>query len=868
MATFFNDMKTTFQLLPDTKAAEQSVDKINQSALRLAASFSDVSTIVGNVSNKMGGPLQKGIMSVNKGISNTAASLGRVALAAGAAAAAIGVAVFTTLKLAEAAKEVGSQFDAIQSLGNFGIDEESISRVSRALGDTVDKLSIVQSIRGAATVGLNAEEIEKVAGTAAFLAARLGRSKDEMLKLAAAGQLTEEQLEQIGITARDVELATVRAAVSAGRELSETEKRAVALRTTIAAAEKATNGFTKSTAQASDQGAKLLARYKNLTIEISQKLLPFANAFLTAVNKTLDAANKLLGRTREEVRQLSRDISFAAQEGTTIVAKSTRGIGEAAKQAKIEALQEIRGFQTEARSILRNFQSNFLDLLSNIGGPVSGVISAMREIPERFRVLGSLPQLRLGLQATIGLTQQQIQQLREQNVLSQQQVQAAKLFNLALQAGQLDLKEFIGNERAVNEQLRAGITSLSAQAKLYQVLVEQNNQAKDVAASLNTIEIARNEITSKRAVIFRDIQRVISGDSRKNILDLTGQLAVLDKQLSTLNRASQAYRNISSERTKLLRIQEQIARIELRTELGTRRLDLADKELQIQGQLLESRRKLAELARQRDMSSFIGEQAGLQIAAIGSQIARLTLELTKLQQKSKAGVFNTPEQKEAAREQEASLKRQIDLLGQQSVKISEVSRKQIQQAKRALTLVGTLEKRSKDAIASLNDTIANLLGQTFTAIGTAFSALFEGLVTADKDVGKNFGKNILNALGDLAIQFGSFLIASGTGLAFLPGGQGAIGAAVQGGVLLALGGALKGVGTLVGGGGETAGASNAAATQPRFSEPVTGLGGQRQARERQEVFVLINGASFFGSPEEQFRRFKKWRSRNSRLVGA
>lgn len=110
----------------------------------------------------------------------------------------------------------------------------------------------------------------------------------------------------------------------------------------------------------------------------------------------------------------------------------------------------------------------------------------------------------------------------------------------------------------------------------------------------------------------------------------------------------------------------------------------------------------------------------------------------------------------------------------------------------------------QQGLADMSKSIAALgkqVSQTFVnGFSNAFAAVGKALVEGQNVFGA-FGKAILTTLGQVAVQMGTFYIATGAAMLFMPGGQGnalgliAGGAAlsVLGGVLMALGGGGGGV---------------------------------------------------------------------------
>jgi len=109
---------------------------------------------------------------------------------------------------------------------------------------------------------------------------------------------------------------------------------------------------------------------------------------------------------------------------------------------------------------------------------------------------------------------------------------------------------------------------------------------------------------------------------------------------------------------------------------------------------------------------------------------------------------------------------------------------------------GAMDRSSEKAIMLKNS--AAMMGDAF---GNAFAMMSSGATGA----GDAMSKSMLGALGQIASMWGRFLMFTGTGLSFLPGGQTAAGAIGYGLALQALGGTISGLAGRVGGGAGSGG---------------------------------------------------------------
>lgn len=672
----------------------------------------------------------------------------------GAIGAAAG-AIFAGAKLAEAGANVVAGMDTIKALG---VSAQGLDKINEALQGTVDKLTIATSLRGAAISGLGEGQLANLAKTASFIAVKMGESKEETLKLAAAAQLSDDQLSQIGLSTLHLEAAIAKASADVGRTLSEREQRRVKLLTILKASARATNQFSADTKDAGDAAARTFAEFSNIKNELLREILPLVNSFLRKVidlTKTARLAGQVLskgakgaleskqvdifaqdvkkafdglrqdantaikyqtgsidGAMRHLQQSLSRMAETVGPEAKTVFSKTfgtpeqaaaalaawkkleelqrkgaltaestvkildamTRASGNMIKvnlkgvDAMREASEELRGFQSEARSLLRNYERTFAALLGSMGGTFSGVVSSLQDAFEKFRILGSLGPLREGLRKTLGLSLEQIEAQKTQLRLSDQQVKAAKLIAIARQAGELDRRERLGTEQSVNNTLRAGLSTLAAQQKIQQTLVEQFNQAKDVASSQVTVSRLRLALLARIAKLNENIESAESRRWRQTVIRLTLTRDFLQGQLERVSKTAAAYKLIAKERKGLLAIQMASARIELQAEIGKRALENEQKRVDSGNRLIRIQREIVALQERANPDLQVFQAARETVQGMAFELRDLQIQTVAVEKRLKVA-FAFPKEKQLAQEQLATLKltianrqKEIDLI--------------------------------------------------------------------------------------------------------------------------------------------------------------------------------------------------------------
>lgn len=973
-----NDMEIDFDANVDTELLEASVEGVNRSAKLLSKNFESLNQPIKDLvtdlkpanaeidgSVKGAGLFRRGMELVKRPIENirtVVEDVNKVVAISVNSISLMRTLLEGTLSVAQRGAEV---LRSRQGLSNLGADPAVIERVNRAMGETVDKLTIAKGLQSAAFAGLSSKEMEDLGKAAAYLANQLGKSKAEMFGVLQNGELTDDQLKVIGLSAQKIEDKLGDAADKQQMALTQSEARGVRLRTILEATRRASDGFTKSTKDAGDEGDKILATFTNLKNELARNLLPLANSMLQAINNWIKRINlgmgllgsgadkviqsqsiknfgklakegfegvsgelsrttpravalknamdelgnrmtaltkvsglqggsliqkmfggqvdlataqkvatligqmqgykSLLGGTKEDagvianIKTLGKEIDTLLAPKSSKVAMTKRlGVSDAVREAK----EELRGFRSEARSLLRNFDASFTTLVSNIGGSFSGVVSALNEIPEKFRILGSLPHLREGISKTIGLTAQQIDQQKTHLKLSNDQVKAAKLFAVALQAGRLDAEEYIGNEKAVNAQLRAGISLLSSQAKISSVLVELNNLRKDVTASSLTVELLRTNLLAKEADIRRKLGLAIEQLNRGRVQTLLTELAVTQDQLKTLGDAKSRYDAIGKERKKILETQRQMAVLERQTEIQQKHLDFHKQRVDAYRRIKDLVVEITEKGNVRTEIDVINDAAARRIKDAKLDIAGLNIQIAEIQGKITQGLITDKTELKIAQDQLRTLKATLDARREEIELTKTLRDVQLKSLSVTNRVYAQFAEQVRKFNADLASNIVAITHESVGGVGSIITGFFNNLVSGQENALASAGKAFLQVLAGMAGKLAAFYITAGTAQLFIPPYTGA-GAIAAGLGLAALAGVLGGAASLIDtGAGSTAAAAATSARTPSIQTSLPGLE-RPESREPKREYYLINGLPFLNE-SNLARSFVGWIEREGR----
>lgn len=647
----------------------------------------------------------------------------------------------------------------------------------------------------------------------------------------------------------------------------------------------------------------------------------------------------------------------AKKVGMVQLTESQKAAKARAAQEKLEARQQTISRMAEARAMIRNFQQLALEATASLGGPVSGALSAFKDSFEKFKVLGTL--YRGTLTKLADASDEEIKRLREAGKITDSQAKAVRLFQTYLKAGELDLREYLGNQRAVNVQLGAQQSLLQANAAIAQNEIEQINLKKEVTAAITSLTRTISLLEGKDDVVSRRKLGILRSTlaqykeistERQQILNLALATAKIDKQFEQIRAVRAMKREIEdvkvstkqlslelqallSKEDAVLAAQTQQAQqsqqiVQARQELLRRVFDTLEqieekeKKVALAGQRPENIALLnAQIAKLREVKQQLSDQAAIQnrVKALTEGLAKVDVDVAKRRQSTDReraqqdlivsrlqlqqqllGIQNRLQGTETAslavgqakvaidrkifdnqqRLLEIEQKRRILAANPQAVtaldKEAASLAAQNTELQKQLTLqdqllvtqqrlftvggsmLSQLQAQAVDAAQKIGQAAASAGMGLVNSLGGALSGVFEALVTADKDLAKNFGKTILNALGDMAAAFASTFAAVAVGkfaLGDIAGGAGLTAASIA---LFALAGTLKGAGALVGPQPQQSSAASSAPSR-------TSLPGQEQTRKEtvRETYVIVP-SDMLGDPLRQARSLSRFLSESER----
>lgn len=554
--------------------------------------------------------------------------------------------------------------------------------------------------------------------------------------------------------------------------------------------------------KAYDQAA--LSRIKSKD-EIQVALIEKQKRKAEAIYKKQAEAQKAIDKKRQ------RDFDRKQQK------RGWRGVSRAAQ----ERVQEQIGFQIEALNRIRNFSSFALDLASNIGGPVSGVLSALKDHTEQIRIF----EAKFGKGFVAQVQGKSIDQLKKMYANDKQRLKASILLNMSRKAGLLDIEEYVINEKIATLQLKAQIAPAQELAGLMQNQVERLNAKKDVQASIKSIQVAEKALQFAKTAQERDA------------LKLTIQKA-------------KAYQGIYRQRMATLKISDRILRANLAASRATQRIALQEKQLSGASQLLELRKQFAEL-QGKDATLLKIEAVKLQQQQYALDVQKKQVEILKQEQLLRSGKFQMGTAEFALQQAKISgLRLEVEQLNKVAAMHQKIAHAQL--------------NPNISAIATKHG--VQFAQQMQQELGQHVANIFEAMFSGDKmEVAlAKIGLSIMSALGDTLIAAGTQTFFMGLASLFNPY-LGANPAAMGvGAAMIVAGGALKGGSAAIAASMSDSGASTAsgAQTRARVSEPSSPAQAQSQGGGQvvnvynmQDPYFEGNMSSRVGNLQRQLNRY-------------
>lgn len=410
-----------------------------------------------------------------------------------------------------------------------------------------------------------------------------------------------------------------------------------------------------------------------------------------------------------------------------------------------------------------------------------------------------------------------------------------------------DLMRQVTDLKNATKQVRFELQSLSSRED--SVLASQlENLQTQFRIQMSIQDLDRKRIDNRQLIESLEKKIKLAGQSEENIKLLENQVLSLRLQNNEL-----VYQARNQEKIRKLTL----AIANINTDFAARR-QTEERTRAFQDLFLQ--RKQVELQLLAVGNSREKENLGLLNAKLALGQARIQIDrrifdnqqrILELEQKRKA--LSTDERAVQALDREsAALKKQNSELQKQLA----LQGRLLTEQQRLFTVGGSMlsafSEQAVDAAQKIGQAISSATMGLIGAVGNALAGVFEQLVTADKDLARNFGKAVLTALGDMALAFATTFAGISAGKFALGDIVGGLGLASAAATLFAAGGALKGAGTLVG--PQT---PQKQAASSSFAS--SGLPGQerREKETVRETYVIVP-SDMLGDPLRQARSLSRF----------
>jgi len=733
--------------------------------------------------------------------------------------------------------DMHARMDELHQADLFGVSLESAKKLQSTLSDVKTTFGALKLLTELKMGGFNDKQAQNFGGMINAIAALTGEGKDVIEKGLKVGNITETQLRAIGKTQTDVQLLFQQESNKlGGRSLDALEKARVLTR---AWGQELTNAdqalgrlgqsnpfddlkmslkgvyeelftqFTPALREMSDWVRKnkgeivvfaktsallIFQLFKGLFISIKSAfnfIDKWFQHFENTANKTSGIVKKIvrvslavstLGISevighqiktvngwRKAAKTVAKDFDKSLADvlkKEMVVAKKSEKFKKAwakkvaksrrtraVQQAKLEAAQETGARIKAARTALRNYEETSFDFIARLGAKGAS-------------------QLVAGAKQTITLYKQFASQ---DSKFMERKGKAYALMTLALKGGQSAADKLLASEKQKINMLKAGLSLIPAQVKQSQILNIRLNERKQTNAALLTISLAIKALEkSKIPIADKMLVRMIA--FKKEMLEQRD----LNRELVKIRLAS-------------LKIEEKYF-------LKKQALKNTAAQLAEENKLLGLRRNLAMLRGKEEKSKYdpaknILLKANTQIQALKLQIKSLSNMAGEMTEKINAKVIQG-KSKEMMEGQIKSINIILAKKREEIGLINETTKVQIANISTIGTFMQSVIKKTQNMTQTLGQTLYASFQSGLSGIGGIISSTMEMLVTGVDNVGATVGKMFLDVLASAASQLGAYFIAAGAAQMFIPPYTGA-GAIAGGTALLALAGALKGVGSLL-----------------------------------------------------------------------
>jgi hypothetical protein len=588
---------------------------------------------------------------------------------------------------------------------------------------------------------------------------------------------------------------------------------------------------------------------------------------------------KQIEQAKKRAQSVEAQQKIAASEQQRLALAALKRRAEAEKQ---QYLADLRARQDQALDLIRNFSEKIVQTVADQGGSFGTVASALTDIFEKTRTFAST---KFGLDA-IQLVSKTIKklggdtnrdlirqvELQAQNAnATRRTAQAAQLLAGWIRGGADDTAEFLANEKAANAQLKAGLSTLQAQAKIASLRVEQANLYKDVTQFAKNAETTINALNKERNRLLK-----VGNDAAR------AKASIHSIIIQRLEKTKSQFTAIAAERKRILGLAMSHAEVERELEETLIRQRMASDLRSSKGQTGDVKRELGGLKGKDVTPESIAADTRKRVDAERDALKQGQAKLKAMSAKhhtdmksdadklfDSMGSFDVGDiasiSSDAAR-RKAEIDHQIKL-NKEHIKrikyIKEVGKEKIRQ----LTFVGQAQKQFEvtttqwhaNAAAQLKSTTESLIG----GFAESMRNVLTGIAKGDENVGANFGKSTLEALANLSIQWGSFMTLQGIGM--LAGYQPSGGAVLTAGIGLTGLGVGLGVASSLLSPSLSKPASAGAASNPQFDR-IPGTEPKATGNIR-ETYVLVNAVPWRKPDARDFVAFNDYLQDGKRMTG-
>ncbi len=785
----------------------------------------------------------------DKAFGGGAGRLQSMAKAAAVAAGAVGGIVVAFQALEKVLQLAQDRFDLLGRARIWQVQADNARGYRDILNDVRSSAEALADVVELRQLGFTEEDITRAARYANIIAAATGEEKDSVLARVRRAQITERDLGVINKIAHtnksilDIQNAITKASIAhGGATLTVAQRSRAVMQALLGSAENArkleaklgdvgkANPFTvfkKDIKSLSDDARDVLApallKVFNAAKAGFQGLGKFVAAIFVTIKEGPRAAAKIFADMQRASELLAKSTQRKITAATKKEIKKRTAAQIAAEQAvarraiaRQEALSEIKGRLSRARSLVRNFQREALTSLAGFGiRGLSQTIGSIARIDELSKVLG-------------------------RNITGSGK--GAQLMRLELQKGDFAAKKLLATFADQRDMVAASLATSKEERATIQGRVKARQLELTLAAS--------REIVKRAILIVAQRQDKLA---QSQIKKLRGIFFALKKQRDLQREQVKIAVARGREEDRIAKIKASFSKVAAGLQQEKKLLDLAHQRKALQD-------KIAQASGRRVQNAGAAAAAAASATSIEIRAIQALIE----QNRQLALATSDPKKKTALQAQAAAQMQIMDGLKQRmalEIQLSDTMKKQTDLAK--------LQAQQQDAWLKQRVATTTSLAQGMTQ---TIGQLFSDVLTAPQDALASLGANILSAFGDLAFKLAAFFAAQGVALLWTIGGAAnGIGLLAAAAGLAAVGGLLKGAGSLVAPSAAKPSSGATSTGSGSTSSPSQGLPGSRATRNQQPTQTIIfvgDPALTFGDEQQKARWMRNFMNRNKRALGA